>query len=91
MFGIAASAREDRREPTLTGAPRLVSPDPLRLDPPERLAPVADRERARWLGPVVSLLLHLSPLLLLIEWPFAAPPETVPIPVQLVLEPPPPE
>jgi protein TonB len=90
VFGIAASAEEDRREPTLTGAPRLVSSDPLRLDPPERLAPVADRERARWLGPISSLVLHLLPLLLLIEWPFEAPPETVPIAVQLVLEPPPP-
>ena len=91
MFGIAASAEDERREPTLTGAPRLVSSDPLRLDPPERLAPVADRERARWLGPIGSLVLHLLPLLLLIEWPFEAPPETVPIAVQLVLEPPPPE
>ena len=91
MFGIAASAEEHRREPTLTGAPRLVSLDPLRLDPPERLAPVADRERARWLGSIGSLVLHLLPLLLLIEWPFTAPPEAVPIAVQLVLEPPPPE
>ena len=91
MFGIAASAEENRREPTLTGAPRLVSLDPLRLDPPERLAPVADRERAKWLGPIGSLVLHLLPLLLLIEWPFTAPPEAVPIAVQLVLEPPPPE
>ena len=91
MFGIAASAEEHRREPTLTGAPRLVSLDPLRLDPPERLAPVADRERAKWLGPIGSLVLHLLPLLLLIEWPFTAPPEAVPIAVQLVLEPPPPE
>jgi TonB family protein len=91
VFGIAASVEEGRREPTLTGAPRLVSADPLRLDPPERLAPIADRERARWLGPLGSLVLHLLPLLLLIEWPFEAPPETVPIAVQLVLEPPPPE
>ena len=91
MFGIAASAEDERREPTLTGAPRLVSSDPLRLDPPERLAPVVDRERTRWLGLIGSLVLHLLPLLLLIEWPFEAPRETVPIPVQLVIEPPPPE
>jgi TonB family protein len=75
----------------LTGAPRLVSPDPARLDPPERLAPVADREKVRWLGPIGSLMLHLLPLLLLIEWPMAAPPEVEPIAVQLVLAPPPPE
>jgi len=90
VFGIAASAEEDRREPTLTGSPRLVSPDPLRLDPPERPAPVAGRARARWPGPLGSLVLHLLPLLLLLEWPFEAPPDIAPIPVQLVLEPPPP-
>src|SRR5215472_13456454 len=75
----------------LTGAPRLVSPDPSRLAPPERLAPVQDRERMRWRGPIGSLVLHLLPLLLLVEWPLEAPPDTTPIPVQLVLEPPPPE
>jgi hypothetical protein len=75
----------------LTGAPRLVSPDPPRLDPPERSAPVEDCERARWLGPIGSLIVHLLPLLLLIEWPMEAPPAVEPIPVQLVLEPPPPE
>jgi TonB family protein len=75
----------------LTGAPRLVSPGPARLDPPERLAPIADRERVRWLGPIGSLVLHLLPLLFLIEWPMAAPPEVEPIAVQLVLAPPPPE
>ncbi len=91
MFPIAGPLEERRREPTLTGAPRLVSTDLLRLDPPERLAPVAVRQRMRWLGPVGSLVLHLLPLLLLIEWPMAAPPEVEPIPIQLVLEPPPPE
>ena len=91
MFGIAASAEEDRREPTLTGAPRLVSSDPSRLGPAERFTPVTDRERQGWLGPLGSLVLHLLPLLLLIEWPMVAPPAVEPIPVQLVLEPPPPE
>jgi len=75
----------------LTGAPRLVSPDPAQLGPPERLAPIADRERVRWLGPIGSVVLHLLPLLLLVEWPMAAPPEVEPIAVQLVLAPPPPE
>jgi TonB family protein len=82
---------ERRREPMLTGAPRLVSPDPARLGPPERLAPIADREKVRWLGPIGSLVVHLLPLLLLIEWPIAPPPEIEPIAVQLVLAPPPPE
>jgi outer membrane biosynthesis protein TonB len=90
VFGIAAAPDRDRREPTLTGAPRLVSPDPSRLAPPERLIPIAARERARWLGPITSLVLHLLPLLLLIEWPMAAPPVVEPITMQLVLEPPPP-
>ena len=75
----------------LTGAPRLVSPDPSRLAPPERLAPVQDRERMRWPGTIGSLVLHLLPLLLLVEWPIEAPPEIEPIAVQLVVEPPPPE
>ncbi|HEX4185584.1 MAG TPA: TonB C-terminal domain-containing protein [Stellaceae bacterium] len=91
MFGILGPAEERRREPTLTGAPRLVSTNPLQLDPPERLAPIADREKVRWLGPIGSLVVHLLPLLLLVEWPMAAPPETEPIAVQLVLAPPPPE
>jgi TonB family protein len=91
VFRIAVPPEERRREPTLTGAPCLVLPDRLRLDPPERLAPIADRERARWLGPIGSLLLHLLPLLLLVEWPMEVPPEIAPIAVQLVIEPPPPE
>ena len=44
-------------------------------------------ERLR--GPVGSLVLHLLPLLLLIDWPMSPPAETEPIPVQLVFEPPP--
>jgi periplasmic protein TonB len=91
VFRTLEPLEESRREPTLTSAPRLVSPDPARLDPPERLVPVADRERVRWLGPIGSLVVHLLPLLLLIEWPMAVPPEIEPIPVQLVLAPPPPE
>lgn len=91
MFGILGSLEERRREPTLTGAPRLVSTNPLRLDPPERPVPIANREEVRWLGPIGSIVLHLLPLLWLIEWPMAAPPEIEPIAVQLVLAPPPPE
>ena len=75
----------------LASAPRPAPADPLRLDPPERVAPVQERGRAPWQGPIGSLVLHLLPLLLLIEWPMAAPPEITPIAVQLVVEPPPPE
>src|SRR6266404_1316913 len=82
-------SEEGRCEPTLFGAPRLASPDPLEVEPPERLTPL--KERVRWRGLTGSLLLHLLPLLLLIEWPMAVPPEIAPIAVQLVVEPPPPE
>ena len=41
-------------------------------------------------GPVGSLLLHLLPLLLLINWQMPPPAETEPVTVQLVMEPPPP-
>jgi hypothetical protein len=65
--------------------------DVLRLpEPSEREQQV---ERSRWWsrlrGPVGSLVLHLLPLLLLIDWPISPPAETAPIPVQLVFEPPP--
>jgi periplasmic protein TonB len=91
VFRITGPSDEGHREPTLFSAPRLVSPDPLRLEAPEGRALVEDRERLRWRGPIGSLVLHLLPLLLLVEWPMAAPPEIAPISVQLVLELPPPE
>ena len=53
---------------TLFGAPRLASPDPLEVEPPERLTPL--KERVRWRGLTGSLLLHLLPLLLLIIYLF---------------------
>jgi TonB family protein len=40
-------------------------------------------------GPIGSLILHLLPLLLLIDWPMKPPAEVETIPVQLVFEPPP--
>jgi TonB family protein len=46
---------------------------------------------SRLRGPIGSLLLHLLPLLLLIDWQMSRPAEVEPIPVQLVLEPPPPQ
>src|SRR5271168_298731 len=71
--------REDRND-------ELQSPEPLER---ERRA---DKPRwwARLRGPVGSLLLHLLPLLLLIDWQFSPPAETPPVTVQLVMEPPPP-
>ena len=59
---------------------------------PER-APTADDPKGWWVrlrGPIGSLVLHLLPLLLLIDWPMSPPAEVTPIPVRLVLEPPPP-
>jgi periplasmic protein TonB len=90
VFRTTEPPDENRREPTLTGAPRLVPPDPLQIEPPESRAPVKARERVHWRGPIASLVVHLLPLLLLVEWPMAAPPEETPIAVQLVMEPPPP-
>jgi TonB family protein len=71
--------REDRND-------GLRSPEPLEREKQ------ADRTRwwVRLRGPVGSLLLHLLPLLLLIDWQFSAPAETQPVTVQLVMEPPPP-
>jgi len=90
VFRITAPLEEARREPTLDSAPRLSLPDPSALDQPERPLDSEDRKRWRWYGPLGSVTLHLLPLLLLIEWPLAAPPEIAPIAVQLVVEPPPP-
>jgi protein TonB len=60
---------------------------------PEPLEREQQVERSRWWvrlrGPVGSLVLHLLPLLLLIDWPMSPPVEIAPIPVQLVFEPPP--
>ena len=53
---------------------------------PER-APTADDPKGWWVrlrGPIGSLVLHLLPLLLLIDWPMSPPAEVAPIPVQLV-------
>ena len=90
MFDITGPLENGRREPTFEGAPRLSVPDPRPLDAPERPLPNGERERVRWYAPVGALVVHLLPLLLLIEWPLAAPPEETPIAVQLVVEPPPP-
>ena len=53
--------------------------------------PPGQNERwwVRLRGPLGSLVLHLLPLLLLIDWPMSQPAEIAPIPVQMVFEPPP--
>jgi TonB family protein len=65
--------------------------DALRL--PELLEREQQGDRPRWWGrlrgPIGSLVLHLLPLLLLINWPMSPPAEVEPIPMQLVFEPPP--
>ncbi|MGH7047774.1 MAG: energy transducer TonB family protein [Stellaceae bacterium] len=77
---------EAGREPFLPEAP-----DPARRPArPEPARPVASIQRRRPFGPVGSLLLHLLPLLLLVNWPMHPPTEVTPIPVQLVFQPPPP-
>jgi protein TonB len=90
VFRITGPPDEGRREPTLASAPHLVIPDPSQIEPPDRLAPSENRERVHWRAPIGSLVVHLLPLLFLVEWPMAPPPEETPIAVQLVVEPPPP-
>ena len=59
-------------------------------DPDGRDLPIGERRWRRLRGPVGSLLLHLLPLLLLMDWQIPPPAETEPVTVQLVVEPPPP-
>lgn len=71
-------------------AERLRRPLPGSPPPPEDGQPIVSEERAwRW-SPIASLILHLLPLLFLLEWPIHQLPEVKPIPVQLVFQPPPP-
>jgi TonB family protein len=85
---------EHRREPVLVGlvtpaeagAHGLIGPG-LRRDDEES----GERWWVRLRGPIGSFLLHLLPLLLLLDWQISAPSEIAPIPVQLIVEPPPPE
>jgi periplasmic protein TonB len=78
------SPADRRREPTILLAPSLPPA------PPDRGKPVASDQRRRPFGPIGSLILHLLPLLLLLDWPMHPPAEVTPIPVQLVFQPPPP-
>jgi TonB family protein len=72
-----------RREP---GPPTEAAAAP-RAD---REAPVGSGGRSRPYGPIGSLVLHLLPLLLVLDWPLRPPPEAPAIPVRLVFQPPPP-
>ena len=77
----------DRREPAV---PLVASSPPASSVVPDREKPVGSAQRRRPFGPIGSLILHLLPLLLLLDWPMHPPAEVTPIPVQLVFQPPPP-
>lgn len=89
------AADEGRPEPVLASVPYFIEYDePMRLDPERvgllwELPPKAPNPiRAR--GPISSLLIHLLPLLTVIGWPHPTLELPQPIPVQLVIEEPPP-
>jgi periplasmic protein TonB len=92
-FGRTELPKEERQQPppiAAAGVAGLVEAarlDPTRFDPGPEPAPA---RRGFLGGPAGSLLLHLLPLLTLVTWlrpPLEMP---VPIPVQLVIEQPPP-
>jgi periplasmic protein TonB len=85
---IARDAAARRREPARPNA-SPASPPPA-SPPPDRAPPVGSRRQTRPFGPLFSALLHLLPLLLLLNWPWPPPAAVTPIPVQLVFQPPPP-
>jgi TonB family protein len=92
VFGIDAPGGEARLEPRLVidpgAAPRLALL-PGSSPPPDGEEPVASQQRPSRFSPLASLVLHLLPLLLLLNWPMHPPAEVTPIPVQLVFQPPP--
>ena len=83
---IASEALTGRVEP----AARLRRPLPGSPPPPGGEEPISSQQRPWRAGPIVSLVLHLLPLLLLLNWPMHPPAEVTPIPVRLVFQPPPP-
>jgi TonB family protein len=95
--GIAdgATVDDDRVEPTLAAAPFFVEFDePIRLDP-KRIGltwevPPPLRTGLRPLSSLGSLLFHLLPFLLLIMWPTPTNEGPALIPIQLVIQEPPP-
>jgi TonB family protein len=82
---------DGRREPKpAAAAPIIEFAGAIRLDPRRTafdLSLPQARRRAPW-GPVGSLLLHLLPLLLIVDWPRAPTKVETAIPIQLVIEPP---
>jgi periplasmic protein TonB len=68
---------------------RLRRPLPGAPPPADGERPVASEERPWRLSPIASLILHLLPLLLLLEWPTHPPAAVTPIPMRLVFQPPP--
>jgi len=83
--------------PAEAGAHGSIGPGLRRGDndapqPPTSLEREPQAYTPRWWvrlrGPVGSLVLHLLPLLLLIDWPMSPSAQVEPIPVQLVFEPP---
>lgn len=84
-----ASVVDAGHEPPIATTPPL---DPARATEERQRPSVSSRQQNRPFGPLVSLAVHLSPLLLLLSWNWSTPPaETAaPIPIQLVLEEPPP-
>jgi periplasmic protein TonB len=84
---IADDFLADQREPALpVDAPPKSGSQPFF----QHEISIPSQERRRPFGPIGSLILHLLPLLLLLEWPMHPPTEVTPIPVQLVFQPPPP-
>lgn len=88
-----ALPNDGRREPAF-GMPRecVAAAEPERLDPTRvELAPWPRPARRRLLGgPIASLLLHLLPLLAIVDWPRTPAEISRPIPIQLVIVQPPP-
>ncbi len=79
IAGDAAGRREPARPDASPASP-----------PPERAPPVGSRQHTRPFGPLGSALLHLLPLLLLLNGPWRPPAVVMPIPVRVVFQPPPP-
>ena len=90
----AASAQDGRPEPRFGAVPLQVDLDAARLETAlttvQPQAPSQLRRRTLPVGMLVSLAVHLSPLLLLLSWASAPAEVVTPIPIELVLEQPPP-
>jgi TonB family protein len=86
---------DDVPEPTLAAAPFFIEFDePARLDP-DRIGlvwelPAPAARPMRWRSPMVSLAVHLLPLLTIIGWPSTPADLAAPIPIRVVFEEPPP-